>query len=59
MLRATAKNIKREIGRVKYVNIVRDATELGVDRTHLYRVLAGKRTSKTLLRRYRQLKEAA
>lgn len=41
----------------KFKGIVKDAKELGVERTHLYRVLSGQRVSKSLTQRYRSLKE--
>lgn len=59
MLQATHRKDKQNKGRVKYVRIVRDALALGVDRTHLYRVLTGERQSRSLLRRYRELKRDA
>ena len=59
MLRATLPKHKNKSRRVKYVNIVADAAALGVERTHLYRVLVGKdRTSKSLLARYAALKSS-
>lgn len=42
--------------RVRFEGIIADARRLGVDRTHLYRVLTGKRESKELLKRYISLK---
>jgi len=41
---------------VRFIGICADATKLGVTREHLYRVLIGQRTSRSLLRRYRELK---
>jgi hypothetical protein len=41
---------------VQFVGIVADATRLGVSREHLYRVLTGQRISKSLLKRYQELK---
>ena len=43
----------------KYPDIVRDAKALGVSRTHLYRVLEGKRESVALLIRYQAMKGQA
>lgn len=43
--------------RIKHADIVDDAIMLGVERTHLYRVLEGKRQSASLLARYQQLQE--
>lgn len=56
MLRATSRKIKGKRGKNKYVGIVSDAATLGVDRTHLFRVLRGDRNSGSLLRRYQALK---
>jgi hypothetical protein len=52
----TAKAQKRRTWRFR--GISKDAEALGVERSHLYRVLAGKRVSERLLADYRQLKEA-
>jgi hypothetical protein len=41
---------------VQFVGICADAVRLGVSREHLYRVLIGERTSKSLLKRYQELK---
>ena len=41
---------------MQFVGICADATKLGVCREHLYRVLTGERTSKSLLKRYQELK---
>lgn len=53
-----AKKARLEFGvtRVIIPGITQDARTLGVNRTHLFRVLKGERKSKSLLRRYRQLK---
>jgi hypothetical protein len=56
MLRATSRKSKAKQGRNKYVGIVTDAAALGVDRVHLWRVLTGRRVSRSLLSRYQQLK---
>ena len=40
---------------VRFPNIVRHAHLLGVNRSHLYRVLVGERVSTGLVDRYRQL----
>jgi hypothetical protein len=56
MLRATSGKIKGKRGRAKYLGIITDAATLGVERTHLWRVLSGQRQSKSLLARYRKLK---
>jgi hypothetical protein len=42
--------------RVRFPGICEDAFRLGVTREHLYRVLIGERQSKSLLKRYRELK---
>lgn len=57
MLRVTRSKIKPKAVRVKYVGIVADARSLGVRREHLWQVLTGRRRSKSLLARYRQLKQ--
>jgi hypothetical protein len=41
---------------VRFPGLVNAAQALGVHRNHLYLVLAGKRTSHSLLARYHQLK---
>ena len=41
---------------VKFPGLLNAALALGVHRNHLYLVLSGQRTSKSLLRRYRALK---
>ncbi len=41
---------------IKFPGICRDAKKLGVERTHLYRVLTGKRISVSLMKRYKALK---
>lgn len=56
MLQATGRKIKGKRGKNKYVGIVSDAAALGVERTHLFRVLNGERNSRSLMRRYRALK---
>lgn len=43
-------------GPAKYPGITNDAQALGVSRSHLYQVLAGKRPSKRLMRLYFKLK---
>jgi hypothetical protein len=53
---ATERKVKRQPRR--FPGIVHDSAVLGVERSHLYRVLAGKRTGVRLLAEYRQLKEA-
>jgi hypothetical protein len=57
MLRETSRKSKAKPGRAKYVGIVADAAALDVDRIHLWKVLSGRRASKSLLARYRQLKQ--
>ena len=59
MLHATKRNRKRNRGPVKFGNIVSDAAELGVCRTHLWRVLSGQRHSRRLLAAYHALKSKA
>ncbi|MFA6962424.1 MAG: hypothetical protein WC205_16840 [Opitutaceae bacterium] len=46
-------------GPAKFPGIVGAAHALGVNRTHLYLVLSGKRTSARLLKRYHALNKAA
>lgn len=41
--------------RVRFPNIRADAAALGVERSHLWRVLTGRRESRSLLRRYGEL----
>lgn len=48
--------VKRED---RFPGIGEDALTLGVERTHLWRVLTGRRTSKSLLERYERLKSEA
>jgi hypothetical protein len=45
--------------RVQFIGICADAVKLGVSREHLYRVLTGQRMSKSLLKRYQELKNNA
>ena len=45
--------------RVKYHGIVADAASLGVTRQHLWSVLKGQRTGRSLLARYADLKKEA
>jgi len=59
MLRQRSTKTKTKRGPTKYPGIVRDATELGVTRVHLWRVLEGQRESDPLLARYAALKQAA
>ena len=42
--------------RVRFPGICEDAFRLGVSREHLYRVLTGERKSKSLLKRYTEMK---
>lgn len=42
----------RRARRVRFAGIGEAAQALGVDRTHLWRVLTGQRQSRSLLRRY-------
>jgi hypothetical protein len=57
MLRAPRLKVESKAGRQKYVGITTDARTLGVERSHLWRVLIGERQSKSLLARYRALKQ--
>lgn len=41
---------------VRFPGLVTDAETLGVHRNHLYLVLAGQRTSLSLIKKYRELK---
>lgn len=45
--------------RVKYPNICADAEALGCSRVHLYLVLSGRRSSRSLRRRYAELQGGA
>lgn len=54
MLRATSKKGKTKSPKV-FPGICLDARTLGVDRTHLWRVLIGQRSSSRLLAKYRAL----
>ena len=45
-------------GPPRFPTIGRDAALLGVSRTHLWRVLSGRRESRSLVRRYRELTSA-
>jgi len=49
----TKKTIKR---RVTYRGIGADADTLGCNRVHLWKVLTGRRVSKSLMARYNELK---
>jgi len=53
------ENANIEFGEVKrvFTGVNADARKLGVCRTHLYRVLSGKRKGEALLARYRELKK--
>ena len=44
--------------RVRFAGIGKAAAALGVERTHLWRVLTGQRQSRSLTRRYAEWKEA-
>jgi hypothetical protein len=57
MLRTTGRKTKQKQGRVKYVGIVADAKKLGVNRVTLWRVLAGEWQSRSLTKRYQELKK--
>lgn len=59
MLRVTTRQAKRKRaarGPTKYVGILSDAAALGVSREHLWQVLERKRESRSLVRRYQELK---
>jgi len=56
MSRATANKAQGQ-RKVKYPNIGMEAELLGVTRQHLWEVLQGNRTSRSLRRRYRALKK--
>ena len=56
MLPLQRRKHKPKRGPTKYPGIVRDATELGVTRVHLWRVLEGERDSDPLMARYSALK---
>ena len=53
------KNRGHSVRRVKYHDIVADAASLGVTRQHLWSVLKGQRTGRSLLARYADLKKEA
>ena len=53
MLHATEAKSEPKRGRVIHRGIVEAALCLGVDRSHLWRVLRGERQSRSLTRRYR------
>jgi hypothetical protein len=57
MLQATRRKVQPKRG-IRFRGIVSDAIALGVERTHLYRVLTGERPSVSLMRRYRDLKSS-
>ena len=57
MVRDTSNKIKRR--KIRFLGIVSAADALGVSRGHLWKVLAGQRTSDALLRRYQQWKKEA
>jgi hypothetical protein len=46
----------RKLRGIQFPGITADAEALKCDRTHLFRVLTGERTSKSLTARYRELK---
>ena len=57
-----ARKKKRTIvrrGRTLFPGLLDDARSLKVHRNHLYLVLSGRRTSHSLLARYKQLKKEA
>jgi hypothetical protein len=56
MLRVPPKKCEPK-RQVRFVGICADAARLAVTREHLYRVLIGQRTSKSLLQRYQELKD--
>jgi hypothetical protein len=49
---------KKPLRQVRFPGLMTAAHTLGVHRNHLYQVLAGKRTSHSLTRRYNAWKEA-
>lgn len=58
-LRTLGFKMKRDTStkrRWRFRGIIADAAALGVHRTHLYKVLSGVRTGKSLLQRYEALK---
>jgi hypothetical protein len=55
-MRSTATKRKLKKWRWHFRGIGKDAAILGVERSHLYRVLTGKRLSPRLLIRYRALR---
>ncbi len=57
MLRKQTGKVSRKRGPNKYRGIVRDATDLGVSRIHLWFVLTGQRRSAGLLARYWDLQK--
>jgi hypothetical protein len=57
MMRATQKKSKGKQRKSRFAGICAAARRLEVERSHLYRVLSGKRISPGLLGRYRALKD--
>lgn len=51
-MKAGSKHKNTGRGPTRFPRIVEAAAALGVDRTHLWRVLTGRRSSRSLLRRY-------
>ena len=54
-MRVTMDKSERKT-RLRFAGICADAEALGVTREHLFRVLVGERQSRSLLRRYQELK---
>jgi hypothetical protein len=52
-MKSESKPPKRQ---VQFFGICADAKALGVSREHLYRVLTGRRTSQSLMKRYLELR---
>lgn len=53
MVRASQQKGKRKRA-VRFRGITRAAADLGVERSHLYRVLSGQRESRSLMRRFQE-----
>ncbi|MCL1920844.1 MAG: hypothetical protein FWG50_07170 [Kiritimatiellaeota bacterium] len=57
--KAKGKAGRKRGGVLAYPGIARHAEALGVERTHLWRVLTGRRESRSLISRYKAIIEAA
>jgi hypothetical protein len=55
-MKKTSDKVKTEKTRTRFPGITEDAKKLGVNRVTLWRVATGRWKSRSLMRRYRQLK---